>query len=83
MVNSFGPKKANLWLCVHIRKLPIDDRVDPFNNITRTCIEAGSSFGAVAAYWRFGRSYRVADNFSAVARNTQLYIQDDQSLQSY
>ena len=54
IVNSFGPKKPNLWLCVHIRNFRLEpDRARSVQQYYAYLYRGyGSSFGAypVAAY---------------------------------
>ncbi|WP_444325129.1 methylmalonyl-CoA mutase family protein, partial [Phascolarctobacterium faecium] len=83
IVNSFGPKKTkSMALRTHSQTSGWSlTEQDPFNNITRTCIEAmAAALGHTQSLHTNALDEAIAlpTDFSArIARNTQLYIQDE------
>ncbi len=83
IVNSFGPKKTkSMSLRTHSQTSGWSlTEQDPFNNITRTCIEAmAAALGHTQSLHTNALDEAIAlpTDFSArIARNTQLYIQDE------
>ena len=57
---------------------------DPYNNVTRTCVEALSAVlggNAIVTHQRTRRSHCFTDRFSAkIARDTQLFLQKETSI---
>lgn len=83
IVNSFHPKKTkSMALRTHSQTSGWSlTEQDPFNNITRTCIEAmAAALGHTQSLHTNALDEAIAlpTDFSArIARNTQLYIQDE------
>lgn len=83
IVNSFHPKQAkSMALRTHSQTSGWSlTEQDPFNNITRTCIEAmAAALGHTQSLHTNALDEAIAlpTDFSArIARNTQLYIQDE------
>ena len=83
IVNSFGPKKTkSMSLRTHSQTSGWSlTEQDPFNNITRTCVEAmAAALGHTQSLHTNALDEAIAlpTDFSArIARNTQLYIQDE------
>ncbi|MEG1603398.1 MAG: methylmalonyl-CoA mutase [Cloacibacillus sp.] len=83
IVNQFGPKKAkSMALRTHSQTSGWSlTAQDPFNNISRTCIEAmAAALGHTQSLHTNALDEAIAlpTDFSArIARNTQLYIQDE------
>ena len=85
IVKSFGPKNVkSMALRTHSQTSGWSlTEQDPFNNITRTCIEAmAAALGHTQSLHTNALDEAIAlpTDFSArIARNTQLYIQDETS----
>ena len=83
IVNSFGPKKTkSMALRTHSQTSGWSlTEQDPFNNITRTCIEAmAAALGHTQSLHTNALDEAIAlpTDFSArIARNTQIYIQEE------
>jgi methylmalonyl-CoA mutase len=83
IVNTFGPKNTkSMALRTHCQTSGWSlTEQDPFNNIERTCIEAmGAALGHTQSLHTNALDEAIAlpTDFSArIARNTQLYIQDE------
>lgn len=83
IVHSFGPKKTkSMSLRTHSQTSGWSlTEQDPFNNITRTCVEAmAAALGHTQSLHTNALDEAIAlpTDFSArIARNTQLYIQDE------
>jgi methylmalonyl-CoA mutase len=83
IVNTFGPKNPkSLALRTHCQTSGWSlTEQDPYNNIERTCIEAmGAALGHTQSLHTNALDEAIAlpTDFSArIARNTQLYIQDE------
>lgn len=86
IVKSFGPKKAkSMALRTHSQTSGWSlTAQDPFNNVARTCIEAmAAALGHTQSLHTNALDEAIAlpTDFSArIARNTQLYIQDETSV---
>ena len=83
IVNTFGPKNPkSLALRTHSQTSGWSlTEQDPFNNVARTCVEAmGAALGHTQSLHTNALDEAIAlpTDFSArIARNTQLYIQDE------
>lgn len=83
IVNTFGPKNPkSLALRTHTQTSGWSlTEQDPFNNVARTCVEAmGAALGHTQSLHTNALDEAIAlpTDFSArIARNTQLYIQDE------
>lgn len=83
IVNTFDPKNPkSLALRTHSQTSGWSlTEQDPFNNVTRTCVEAmGAALGHTQSLHTNALDEAIAlpTDFSArIARNTQLYIQDE------
>ncbi|MBN1968388.1 MAG: methylmalonyl-CoA mutase [Candidatus Delongbacteria bacterium] len=83
IVNQFGPKSSkSMRLKTHSQTSGWSlTEQDPFNNVARTCIEAmGAALGHTQSLHTNALDEAIAlpTDFSArIARNTQLYIQDE------
>ena len=83
IVKQFGPKKAkSMALRTHSQTSGWSlTAQDPFNNVARTCMEAmGAALGHTQSLHTNALDEAIAlpTDFSArIARNTQLYIQDE------
>lgn len=83
IVKSFGPKKTkSMALRTHSQTSGWSlTEQDPFNNVARTCMEAmGAALGHTQSLHTNALDEAIAlpTDFSArIARNTQLYIQDE------
>jgi methylmalonyl-CoA mutase len=83
IVNTFGPKNPkSMALRTHCQTSGWSlTEQDPFNNVERTCIEAmGAALGHTQSLHTNALDEAIAlpTDFSArIARNTQLYIQDE------
>ena len=86
IVKQFGPKKAkSMALRTHSQTSGWSlTAQDPFNNVARTCIEAmAAALGHTQSLHTNALDEAIAlpTDFSArIARNTQLYIQDETSV---
>ena len=86
IVKSFGPKSAkSMALRTHCQTSGWSlTAQDPFNNVARTCIEAmAAALGHTQSLHTNALDEAIAlpTDFSArIARNTQLYIQDETSV---
>ncbi|KAB2930726.1 MAG: methylmalonyl-CoA mutase [Leptonema illini] len=83
IVNSFGPKSAkSMALRTHCQTSGWSlTEQDPFNNVTRTCVEAlAASLGHTQSLHTNALDEAIAlpTDFSArIARNTQIYLQEE------
>jgi len=83
IVNTFGPKNPkSVALRTHCQTSGWSlTEQDPFNNVARTCVEAmGAALGHTQSLHTNALDEAIAlpTDFSArIARNTQLYIQDE------
>lgn len=83
IVNQFNPKnKKSLALRTHCQTSGWSlTEQDPFNNVARTCVEAlSAAFGGTQSLHTNALDEAIAlpTDFSArIARNTQLYLQDE------
>ncbi len=83
MVSKFNPKNAkSLALRTHCQTSGYSlTEQDPFNNITRTCVEAlAAAFGGTQSLHTNALDEAIAlpTDFSArIARNTQIYLQEE------
>ena len=86
IVKGFGPKKAkSMALRTHCQTSGWSlTAQDPFNNVARTCVEAmAAALGHTQSLHTNALDEAIAlpTDFSArIARNTQLYIQDETSV---
>ena len=86
IVKSFGPKKSkSMALRTHSQTSGWSlTAQDPFNNVSRTCVEAmAAALGHTQSLHTNALDEAIAlpTDFSArIARNTQLYIQDETSV---
>ena len=86
IVKQFGPKKAkSMALRTHSQTSGWSlTAQDPFNNVARTCVEAmAAALGHTQSLHNNALDEAIAlpTDFSArIARNTQLYIQDETSV---
>ena len=86
IVNQFNPKNPkSLALRTHCQTSGWSlTEQDPFNNVARTCVEAmGATLGHTQSLHTNSLDEAIAlpTDFSArIARNTQLYLQDETSI---
>lgn len=80
LIKQFNPENTNsLALQIHSKTSEENSTIkDPFNNITRTCIEAAAAvFGGTQSLQTHLMDKNRVEFSARIAKNTQLYLQEE------